>query len=95
MMHRFRASYGPAEIVATKLNVIRHEILENKLTESEILNLLQTPDYRDLGLHGIHIEIEKIGNELIWFSPNEKYNIGLDTDGCILWMHNGTRSNSF
>ena len=36
-------------------------------------------------------EIARLPGELAWFSPNEKYSVGLDKQGTILWIVDGQR----
>ena len=86
------ATWGPAEHTANVLNDLAGDIIENKLTEAEILELLKTPDYEHHGIHDFYVQIEKRPNELIWFAPNKKYNVGLSNDGTVIWMVNGKRS---
>ena len=63
----FRASWGPAEESADKLHAISYDVIEKELTEQEILDLLETTEYRDYGLRDLYIDIPKRDGELIRF----------------------------
>ena len=85
-------TWRPAEHTADVLYGLAGDIIENNLTETEILELLKSPDCEHHGIHDFYVEIEKRPNELIWFAPNMKYNVGLSNDGKVIWMVNGKRS---
>ena len=86
------ASWGPAEHTADVLHSLAGEIIENNLSESEIIELLKSPDLKHHGIHEFHAKIEKQPNELIWFAPNDKYTVGLSRNGGVIWMINGIRA---
>lgn len=61
------------------------------VTIADINNLLERPKYVFLKRHRVHNTKLK-DDELAWFSPNNKYSIGLTRDGSKLWIVNGTRT---
>ena len=85
------ATWGPAEHTADVLHNLAGVIIENDLTESEIIEFLKSSEYKHHGIHEFHVEIEKHSDELIWFAPNNKYTVGLSTNGGVIWMTNGKR----
>lgn len=86
------ATWGPAEHTADVLHSLAGEIIENEMTETEIIELLKSPDLKHHGIHEFHTGIEKKPDELIWFAPNNKYTVGLAKNGGVIWMVDGKRS---
>ena len=85
------STWGPAEHTADVLHRLAGEIIENDLTDSEIIELLKSSENQHHGIHKFHVELEKRPDELIWFAPNNKYTVGLSTNGSVIWMTNGKR----
>jgi hypothetical protein len=91
-MANHRATWGPAEHTADVLHSLAGEIIEKHLTESELIELLKSPDFKQNGIHEFHVDIDKRPDELIWFAPNKKYTVGLSKQGSVIWMVNGKRT---
>ncbi len=91
LLHR-SATWGPAEHTADVLHRLAGEIIENDLSESEIIELLKSRASKDEAIHEYHIDIEKRPDELIWFAPNDRYSVGLSKNGAVIWMVDGKRS---
>jgi hypothetical protein len=90
---RHSATWGPAEQTENMLSELRHDIWigdDGSITVERIKQHLALPKFEFLEKHMAN-DIELRGNEIIWFSPNTKYSIGLETTGGIVWMVNGKR----
>jgi hypothetical protein len=90
---RHRATWGPAEQTENMLSELRHELSRDSdgaIALEKIERQLELPKFAFLKKH-IANDIELWDGELIWFSPNTKYSIGLNANGGIVWMVNGKR----
>jgi hypothetical protein len=52
------ATWGPAEYTADVLHSLAGDILKQNLTESEIVELLKSPNLKHHGIHEFHADIE-------------------------------------
>ena len=97
-MRREAAVYGEAEEVVYVLRGIsRDEIersadgIEMDLTQSEFLELLKTPPWREYGLHELYVDVPLKEDEFMWFRVNDEYHVCLHMDGGIGWLTQGRR----
>ena len=91
---RHSATWGPAERTENILSELygdAYSTCSTSITSDVIDELLELPKYEFLKKHRTH-EIEIRDGELAWFSPNNKYSIGLHQNGQKLWIVNGVRS---
>ena len=90
---RYLNVWGPAERTADMLAELRSDLPYvdgSSITLADIERQLDAPKYLFLKTHTVaNAELRR--NELIWFSPNAKYRIGLTTTGEIVWMVEGER----
>ena len=87
------ATWAPAEQTENMLADLYRDACNtgsSNITIADINNLLKNPKYEFLKRHRVH-SIKLRENELAWFSPNNKYSIGLTRDGMKPWIVNGKR----
>ena len=87
-------TWGPAERTEDMLRDLRHDIEkvgDGSITLDKIDRQLALAEYEFLRVHKSN-DVELRDSELIWFTPNLKYSLGLRKDGSIVWMINGRRA---
>ena len=88
------ATWGPAERTEDMLSNLCHDVAvtgDRSITLDKIDQQLALPKYEFLRIHKSN-DVELREGELIWFTPNLKYSIGLREDGSIAWIVNGQRA---
>ena len=88
-------TWAPAEKTEDMLSDLYRDAAEladfRNVSLGEINELLKRPEYMFLNQNRDDT-IELRGSELVWFSPNNTYSIGLCRNGTKPWIHNKKRN---